>query len=162
MGMDYSGGDTPGGQLDGSCYWAPEGLFLMMCENIIAQAKRAGFRALVADGHGPSRRFWGQSADAWEARYGIKLVAVARDFPKRWRSQMDHAAQNETSLMMALHPQLVDLTQLPEDRSIYPRGVGGVDPRDSTAAHGEECIAACLELLGEKLRKLGMIGEAQQ
>jgi creatinine amidohydrolase len=155
QGMEYAETTTPPRQLDGSCYWAPEGLFLLMCENIVAQAARSGFRVLIADGHGPSRRLWGQHVAAWESRYGIALVSVARDFPTGWRSQMDHAARNETSLMLALRPDLVDLGRLDADRSVWPQGVAGEDPRDATAAHGEECIAACLELLGARLRELG-------
>ncbi|HMP40965.1 MAG TPA: creatininase family protein, partial [Roseiflexaceae bacterium] len=107
QGMEYAETTTPPRQLDGSCYWVPEGLFLLMCENIIAQAARSGFRVLIADGHGPSRRLWGQHVAAWEARYGIALVSVARDFPQGWLSQIDHAARNETSLMLALRPDLV-------------------------------------------------------
>ena len=157
VGMDYAETTTPARQLDGSCYWAPEGLFLLLCENIIAQAQRAGFRALVADGHGPSRWVWGRHVGAWEAQYGIQLVSVDRDLPG-WRSQIDHAANNETSLMLALRPDLVDLARLPADPATWPQGVGGEDPRAATAAHGEECINACLALLHERLAALGVLG----
>jgi creatinine amidohydrolase len=159
QGMDYADVTTPPRQLDGSCYWAPEGLFLLLVENIIAQAKRAGFSVIVADGHGPSRWAFGRNAGAWEAQYGVALVSVQRDFPDTWRSQIDHAARNETSLLLALRPELVDLARLPDDRSIWPQGVGGDDPRDATAEHGEECIAASLALLGERLRSLGVLAE---
>jgi len=153
--MDYADTTTPARQLDGSCYWVPEGIFLLLCENIIGQAKRAGFQALVADGHGPSRWAWGRNVGVWEARYGIQLVSVERDLPG-WRSQIDHAAKNETSLMLALRPDLVDLAQLPADRAIWPQGVGGEDPRDATADHGQACIDACLALLGARLDALGV------
>jgi len=33
--------------------------------------------------------------------------------------------------------------------------VAGEDPRDATAAHGEECIAASLALIEEALTKSG-------
>jgi creatinine amidohydrolase len=156
QGMEYAETTTPPHQLDGSCYWAPEGLFLMMCEQVIGQAARAGFRAIVADGHGPSRRAWAQNVGRWEAQFGLKLISVGRDIPHGWRSQMDHAAKNETSLMLALHPGLVDLSQISADRSIWPQGVGGEDPRDSSAEHGEECLEASLALLIERLEALGL------
>jgi creatinine amidohydrolase len=159
QGMDYADVTTPPRQLDGSCYWAPEGLFLLMVENILVQAKRAGFSVIVADGHGPSRWAFGRNASAWEAQYGLTLVSVQRDFPGEWRSQMDHAAKNETSLLLALRPDLVDMTRLPDDRSNWPQGVGGDDPRDATGEHGEECITASLALLGERLRSLGVLPE---
>ena len=155
IGMDYADTTTPIRQLDGSCYWVPEGLFLLLCESIIGQAKRAGFTVLIADGHGPSRRAWGQNVGAWAARYNIRLISVDRDLPG-WRSQIDHAAKNETSLMLALRPDLVDLAQLPGDRAIWPQGVGGEDPRDATADHGQECIDACLALLEAQLQALGV------
>jgi creatinine amidohydrolase len=156
QGMEYAESTTPPRQLDGGCYWLPQGLFLLLCENIIAQARRAGIKVLVADGHGPSRRAWAEHASTWEAQYEITLVSVSRDLGPGWRSQVDHAAMNETSLMMALHPHLVDLGQLPEDRAIYPQGVGGEDPRDASATYGEECIAASLALLQAHLEQLGI------
>jgi len=52
---------------------------------------------------------------------------------------------------MAHYPRLVDLSQLAVDRSIWPQGVAGEDPRDATAEHGEECIEASLTLIGAAL-----------
>ena len=69
---------------------------------------------------------------------------------------IDHAAKNETSLMLALRPDLVDLAQLPADRAIWPQGVGGEDPRDATAEHGQACIDTCLALLAAHLQALGI------
>ena len=112
----------------------------------------------MADGHGPSRGAFGRAADGWERQFGLKLVSVARDFKEGWRSQMDHAALNETSGVMALRPDLVDLSQLSTDRSVWPQGVAGANPRDSTAEHGEECLEACLDLLGARLAELGIEG----
>ncbi|MBI5724499.1 MAG: creatininase family protein [Planctomycetes bacterium] len=154
IGMDTSQNTTPNGQLPGSCYWTPKGLFLMLVEAILAQARRAGFRCIVADGHGPSRLAWGEMADAWEKQFGLRLLSATRDFAGKWRTQMDHAARNETSIMMAVAPRLVDLSQLPADRSQKPQGVGGEDPRDSSAAFGEELIEATLALIGGKLDEL--------
>jgi creatinine amidohydrolase len=151
LGMEYAESTTPPRLLEGGCYWVPEGLFLMLCEAIVAQAARAGFRALFADGHGPSRFAWGRGSPGWAAQYGITLISVVHDLRDVWPSQIDHAARNETSLMLALHGDLVDLSQLPADRSVYPQGVGGPDPRDSDVAYGEECIATCLDALGARL-----------
>ena len=154
--MDTAEVTVPNRQLDGSCYWIPKGLFYQMCEAIIGQAARAGFKCLVADGHGPSRSAWGEQSDQWEAQFGVKLVGVSRDLTTLWQSQMDHAARNETSLMMALHPDLVDLSQIEDDRSVWPQGVGGEDPRDSTAAHGEECLSVSLKALADHLESIGV------
>ncbi len=156
QGMDTAEVTTPHRQLDGSCYWIPKSVFFQICESILAQAVRAGFTCIVADGHGPSRSAWGEQANAWETRFGLKLVSVARDLQSQWQSQMDHAAKNETSLMMALQPDLVDLSQLDQDRAVWPQGVGGEDPRDSSADHGEACLNASLEALQAHLEKIGV------
>ena len=155
QGMDYAEVTTPARQLEGSCYRIGEGLFLTLCESVLGQAKRAGFKVIVADGHGISRGAFGRAATDWEEELGLKLVSVARDFTEGWRSQMDHAAKNETSLVMALCGSLVDLSRLSADRSVWPQGVGGEDPREATAEHGEACLEACLSLLGAKLSALG-------
>jgi len=156
IGMDGAKVTTPNRQLPGSLYWVPKGFFLMMVECILAQAKRAGFLCMVADGHGPSRRAWGEMADAWERQFDLKLISADRDFPGEWRTQMDHAGRNETSILMAVSPDLVDLSRLPADRNQWPQGVGGEDPRDATAEYGEELLEATVALIGKKLDELGV------
>jgi creatinine amidohydrolase len=156
VGMDTADVTTPHRQLPGSCYWVPKGLFLTLVEAVLAQAKRAGFRCIVADGHGPSRKAWAEMVDSWEKQFDLALVSAIRDFPGKWRTQMDHAGRNETSIMMAVVPELVDLSQLPTDRDVWPQGVGGEDPRDSTPEFGEELIGATVALIGAKLDELGL------
>jgi creatinine amidohydrolase len=155
IGMDFSDKTSPPQQLDGSCYWVSRGLFLQLVEAVLAQAKRAGFKVVVADGHGPSRRAFREHAPGWEEQFGLHLLVPGYRIEGPWRSQVDHAGKNETSLMVAHHPHLVDLTQLPADRAVWPLGVGGEDPRDATAAHGEACVAASLALLADALRRSG-------
>jgi creatinine amidohydrolase len=156
VGMDTADSTTPHRQLPGSLYWVPKGLFLQLLEAILAQACRAGFRCIVADGHGPSRNSWAEMADSWEQQFGLKLISARRDFPDKWRTQTDHAGRNETSIMMAVAPELVDLSQLPQDRDQWPQGVAGEDPRDATAAHGDESIEDTLALIGARLDELGI------
>ena len=156
IGMDTADVTTPHRQLPGSMYWIPKGLFLALLETILAQAKRAGFRCIVADGHGPSRTAWAEMADSWEKQFDLHPVSATRDFPDTWRTQMDHAARNETSVLMALAPELVDLALLPTDPSQWPQGVAGEDPRDATAAFGEELIEDTLALIEAKLDELGV------
>ena len=154
VGMEYADTTTPPRQLAGGCYWLPEGLFQLLLENTIQQAKRAGFTVLVADGHGPSRWLWNRMAPFWEVQYGIRLVGVMRDIGDAWVSQIDHAACNETSLMLALRPELIDLHTLGNDRGDFPQGVGGIDPRDATAAQGDALIATCCALLIDTLTRI--------
>jgi len=153
MGMDYS--TKPPRQLPGSLYWVPEGLFLLMMEAILAQAERAGFRCIVVEGHGPSRDAWGREARRWRHQYKLHLISAA-DFPGAWATQTDHAGRNETSILMAVAPELVDLSRLQSSRTEKPLGVYGEDPRDSTAAYGAELIETTLGLIGAKLDELGV------
>ncbi|MFH1377629.1 MAG: creatininase family protein [Planctomycetota bacterium] len=58
----------------------------------------------------------------------------------------DHAAGWETSHLLALHPETVDLNELPA-RGEPLVGVGGkMAPQDSTAAFGQETIDATVDL----------------
>ena len=156
-GMDYADSTKPPRQLDGSCYWVPIGLHLLMVDAILEQLKRAGFRAVFADGHGPSRWSWVERIEEREARIGLKLFGVTKDIASEWKSQVDHAARNETSLMMHLRPDLVDLAQLAADRSVHPVGVGGEDPRDATAEHGRECLEKSIALVRQAFVKAGVL-----
>lgn len=157
IGMDYAESTTPPRQLDGSCYWVPAGFHLLMVDAILAQLKRAGFRAVFADGHGPSRTSWVENLSERQARFGLKLFGVTRDIARQWKSQVDHAARNETSLMMHLRPGLVDLSQLPSARSTWPQGVAGEDPRDATAAYGKECFEKSVELVRKMFAEAGLL-----
>ena len=60
----------------------------------------------------------------------------------------DHAAKWETSLLMTLRPELVDMSRLPDDPEEELIGVGGIDPRDSASAeYGEVGVQAVITAL---------------
>lgn len=89
-----------------------------------------------------------RSATAW-ACTGYELV---RD---KIPTAGDHAAAWETSLMMALRPELVDLSRLPKDPNEKLIGVSGRDPRQyASREYGEQGIAAIIERLEAKVREL--------
>ena len=60
--------------------------------------------------------------------------------------------------MMHYRPDLVDLSQLPQDRFEKPVGVGGEDPRDATAAYGRECMEKSIELVRQVFLRAGLLG----
>jgi creatinine amidohydrolase len=158
IGMDKAKETQPNQQLPGSCYWVSKGLFILMVESLLNMAKRAGFRCIVADGHGPSRKVWNEMADTWEKQFDLHLISSLRDFPPgMWKTQGDHAGKNETSLMLVLRPDLVNLDQLPQDREKWPLGVRGEDPRESSYEYGQEILSATLDALGNKLGELGFL-----
>ena len=157
IGMDYAKSTTPPRQLDGSCYWIPPELHEQIIDAILSQLERAGFQAVFADGHGPSRWAWVRRIEERETRFGLKLFGVTQQIRSAWRSQVDHAGRNETSLMMHLRPGLVDLSQLPKSRDEWPQGVGGQDPRDATAAYGNEGLEASVALVQRVFSEAGLL-----
>lgn len=78
---------------------------------------------------------------------------------KSAESDSDHAAKWETSNMMFLHPDLVDLSQLgtaPLAQNMKaPDGIGGLDPREHASPEiGKRNIQLAAESIGEKAKEL--------
>ena len=74
-----------------------------------------------------------------EEKYGLHILTAwtfAED--DRLKYQNDHAGANETSIVMAVRPELVDFGQVKEDESNLI-GIAGRHPvRESSAAYGNE------------------------
>lgn len=157
QGMDFvDEASSPGRQLVGSCYWLPESLFAVLIDALLKQVERAGFKAVFADGHGPSRTSWVRHIEEREARFSLRLLGVAGELEAAWQSQLDHAAKNETSLMMAIRPDLVDLSVLPADKAEWPVAVAGDDPRDSTPEIGRAAFDRSIEALAQAFERAGI------
>lgn len=62
----------------------------------------------------------------------------------------DHAGRWETSVLMALHPNLVDLSQLPQEEDAKLVGIGGEDPRQASMDFGQRAVEAIVERLVAK------------
>ena len=135
-GMDicHNEGDQsyPTQQLAGSAYWVPDTTFKIILEATLKQLQRAGFRIVVAHGHGPSTSFFQQHAQEWKDKYDlICLNCWGSPYDREGLGlQVDHAAMNETSLIMAFRPELVHMERLPADLSVWPVAIGGKDPRE--------------------------------
>lgn len=87
-----------------------------------------------------------------------RAVAWQDYLPASWVNVRggDHAAYNETSLLMHYRPELVDISRLPAEGelSIDVHGLGGDDPRKATAEHGRELVEVFLQQAAPKLREL--------
>ena len=118
-------------QLVGSAYWLPDSTFQLLLEAVLKQLARAGFRIVVAHGHGPSTDHFSEHIPEWRERFGLDCYTCwGSDVDEQGLGiQVDHAAMNETSLVMALRPDLVDLGMLPADLNEWPLAVAGQDPR---------------------------------
>ncbi len=151
IGMDYAETMVPPKRLDGSAYWVDDALFAGMLDATVRALARAGFRIVVAHGHGPSTIAFRNAMPEFERDYGVRCHHCwNRDAARtdHLGLMIDHAAANETSLMMALHPELVRMDLAPADLNTVLTGVGGRDPRvHASVAHGEACMAAIGELL---------------
>lgn len=156
-GMDFYGfKDAEPQQLFGSAYWIEDELYYRVIEAVLARLARAGFRIVVAHGHGPSTRHFLDRREAWEKRFGLRLFACwdsAHD-KEGFGIQTDHAGPNETSLMMALHPDLVELSNLDPDPAVKPVAVGGGDPRtEASAERGRKAISLQVERMAKIIRE---------
>jgi creatinine amidohydrolase len=144
-------------QLAGSAYWVPDEMFQILLEAILKQLGRAGFRIVVGHGHGPSTSSFQAHADQWRTQYGLEcLVCWGSKYDREGLGiQVDHAAMNETSLMMALHPDLVRMESLPPDLDQWPVAVGGRDPRVHASPElGRKALALQTERMAGILREM--------
>ena len=143
-------------QLAGSAYWVPEETFRMIIEATLKQLSRAGFKIVVAHGHGPSTGFFQKNAGRWKEKFGLETFTCwGSEYDRKGMGiQVDHAAMNETSLVMALHPELVQMERLPKDPNSWPVGVGGKDPRELASAElGHEILKIQTERMAKILRQ---------
>jgi creatinine amidohydrolase len=142
-GMDRCGDNFQGSmrypdqQLPGSAYRVEDAVFDEILANVLRLLARAGFRIVVAHGHGPSILRFREKAPAWSRRHHLILRDAWGDFSDpdeiAWGLMVDHAGSNETSILQVLHPELVDLSRLPTDPEVWPLAVGMEDPRRSAS-----------------------------
>ena len=89
-----------------------------------------------------------------EEKYGLRIFTAwtyAED--EKLKYQNDHAGANETSIVMAVRPDLVDFGQVKEDESNLI-GIAGRHPvRDSSAAFGNEILEYTMKTLISGIEK---------
>ena len=156
-GMDINTGGTvtvyDTQQLPGSAYWVPSQLFEELLLHIMEQLHRAGFQVVIGHGHGPSIKCFQGIKDRVREKWGMALY-TACDYAQaeRLKFQNDHAGANETSLMMALRPDLVHMQDAPDKSKLI--GVAGENPLEAASAEfGQQMIAHALENMKECLRR---------
>jgi len=143
-------------RLKGSAYWVPDKLFVDILDAVLRQLRRAGFRVVVAHGHGPSTNLLIKNREALEKKHGLRILTLweGEERDQDTGFQIDHAAANETSIMMALHPALVHMEHLPKDPAEQPLATIGKDPRThASPVHGQKIIATHLDRMESLLRQ---------
>jgi len=136
---DKKGDSLPPRQLEGSSYWVSDSIFKSILENVLMHIQRNGFKILVAHGHGPSGGMVAKYTEEFEKKFNLKIfVCWGYMSGEKWNKMdqdglgimVDHAAANETSLMMHFVPQFVKMNQLSPDTEIWPEAILGKDPRE--------------------------------
>ena len=142
-------------QLLGSAYCVKKSFFKQVLAEILKQLKRAGFKIVVAHGHSPSTMAFYQSSKKWREEFDLELFTCWRDNESDGLGiQTDHAAANETSLMMGLRPELVKIENLPRDMDEKPLGLLGKDPRKfASSEEGKKIISLHVERMAEILKE---------
>ncbi len=126
--------------------------YIELLIHILRQIKSLGFPlTTIIAGHYPLRHHACAAAEWFSVMcrparaWGTSGFELVRD---EHPNIGDHAGAWETSLMMATHPDLVDLSQLPEAPDASLIGVSGRDPREHASAElGEEGIAVIVEAI---------------
>lgn len=152
IGMDYAKSTSPEKQLPGSAYWVSYDFFKEMIAQILSQLKRAGFKKVFADGHGPSRRTWCEMIPMWEPQFDLKLYGITDEMRAEWNYMNDHAARNETSITMHTHPTLVDLSVYADGEQSPVTGVNGEHPCLATPEYGSALFQHALKYLGTLIK----------
>ncbi len=142
-------------QHPGSAYWMPDQQYQDMIRRIAANLSRAGFRVLIAHGHGPSINQFAAMKQELLETYNL-ICRTAYDFvpdgPLGY--QNDHAAANETSITMAVRPELVQMAVFTEGGE-QPIGMAGDDPRThASVEHGMEILNANVAAMREGVLQL--------
>jgi creatinine amidohydrolase len=142
--------------LTGNAYHIPKALYISILENICKNLKRNGFAALIGHGHGPSSNTLMECKERLEKEYGLFITNL---YESGEGMLIDHAAVNETSLMMGLHSGLVAMSHMPKGTpspAVWgqdPRGVASEEEGMRLVGKNEMIMVAFLEKLKETLPK---------
>ena len=142
-----------------------QAFYEQLLTHIYYQLKSLGFRVIfVLCGHYPLKTFAVRAAEQFMKKNPeIKIYAGIEADPVRdiYPRGGDHAGKWETSIMRTLRPELVDISVLPEDKSIPPIGVYGEDPRaDDLEEFGQKVTRDIIDRMvaetDKMLKELGL------
>ena len=123
---------------------------------LLAELKRVGFRAaIVLTGHyGASQQMTVRETAVREMqRLAIPILGTPEYFLALDHGYLgDHGGPFETSLMMALRPELVDLSRL-EGKPPY-QGISGDPRRDGSAELGERLVEVMVDRLARLAQRM--------
>jgi creatinine amidohydrolase len=127
-------------------------LFNEVLGRSLHQVEALGFKAIVVvAGHYPLIGPAKEVAESYEGSAKI-LPMIGYDIVQDLGYRGDHAARWETSLLMALRPELVDSQRLAAATKLI--GVMGEDPKGASAEYGEEGIDAIIREVKKRINSL--------
>lgn len=139
----------------------PSDVVQALWDAIFAELARVGFRLVVvltghyAQGH---ELVLMDAAEQAMARHGLLVLAIP-PLALVDENMLDHAAQWETALMLALQPRLVALDALPEgEPRTSATAVLGRDPRGATVTQGNSALTLATERLAVAIAALTRAG----
>ncbi|MDE2869139.1 MAG: creatininase family protein [Chloroflexota bacterium] len=128
-------------------------------QTVLDYLARNGVRVVIwLGGHGGSEDYLAYrraALDAMRQSDILVLAAVDSQLLGDFEKPMDHAAAIETSIMMYLHPETVDLDALDPAPDKWPEGVGGDDPRThASRERGEHYAETLIDRIADAARRL--------
>jgi creatinine amidohydrolase len=155
-GMDAAAGF----ELPGSIYRISHEVFETLIEEMLVEIFRQGVRLVVLlTGHNARvqetiiRCVAERINAARPDRYVWALSEYEPVKPDLIPDAGDHAAKWETSLMMALHPEAVDMSRLPAEGDLL--AIGGIDPRtEASVEYGEQGVELVAEQIAQRVGEL--------
>ncbi len=131
-----------------------------LCAEFLTQLADEGFKVIVLlTGHygGGQVRAVTEAGDEFaQSNPDIGLWVFAEWQPLVGQFEANHAAIGETSFMLSMEPETVDISELPEDRvaTLDQDGVWGEDPRRATAEIGHQQTRALVQVAVPKILSL--------
>lgn len=134
--------------------------YVQLLLHVLKEIRSLGFKVIaVLAGHYPLIHHARTASDIFNLHAAGKATAWAAIGYELVKDALpnagDHAAAWETSLMMALRPELVDLSRLPKDQGVKLVGVFGQDPRvHASKEYGERGVELMVERVNAKTAEL--------
>lgn len=133
----------------GNVYIKPETARALYRDLLIC-LERTGFQVIVLmAGHYPEGGLIREVAADFMVN-GMTPVLALCEKDAAWDVMSgDHAGKWETSLMLELHPGLMDMSKLAPDRSVKPPAMLGSDARDADRAEGARAVETIVKRVGK-------------
>ena len=128
-------------------------------QTVLDYLARNGVKVVIwLGGHGGSEDYLAYrraALDAMRQSDILVLAAVDSQLLGDFEKPMDHAAAIETSIMMYLHPETVNLAALDPAPDQWPEGVGGDDPRTHASREkGRHYAKTLIDRISDAARRL--------